>query len=199
MAKGRSEASQALRRKARARVLEAKARGQRLREAWQGAADRQLAALEELGSGAFGDEQASAHELGTDLCSFWVGCWADAMDLWHTTWSTCLNPPGPPDTDPIVILPGIAFEIEQVAEAADPQVVPGVAVEDAADLVVDGPLTTPGSSASIPVANIRVSTYGSTVLVSLVRLGNLGLVPGIYTGGSLVLGAQSIPLQVTVT
>src|SRR5215831_842424 len=197
MSKGRTEASRALRGRARERIRDARARGQGLADAWKAVADRRFAEMDELADSVLAEERSSASELAVDLFSAWVGCWADAIDLLHEACNACVN--GPPD-GPVGIIgqtPVISFAIQTVAQAADPIVVPGVTVADAPK-ISKSPLEGP-PPASIPVQNVRVTTYGSQVLVSLVTLGDLSLVAGLYTG-SLTLGDNTVAqVQVTVT
>jgi hypothetical protein len=199
MSSGRTEASLALRRRARERIRDARARGQRLADAWQAASDRKFAELDELADSVLAAEESSGSELATDLFSVWIGSWADAIDLLHTACNICLNPPsdGPVGiTDPT---PVVSFEIQAVAQAADPLVVPGVALGDAPKISPTALQTQGPSPATIPVENVRVTTYGSRVLVSLVSLGGLNLAAGVYTG-SLRLGDKTVAkVPVTVT
>lgn len=180
-------------------MLEARAQGQRLVDAWQATANRQIAALDELADGVLVEGESTGHELASYLCSFWVGCWADAIHLLHETCSACVHPP---ECTPVTVTnppPVIAFVIESIAEAADPIVIPGVTPADAPNLATN-PLTTPGPpSASIPPANVRVTTYRARVLLSLVALGKLNLVPGVYQGNLDLGGIAFAQVQVTVT
>jgi hypothetical protein len=196
MSTGRTEASLALRRRARERIRDARARGQRMADAWQAIADRKLTEIDELADGMLAEDQSTGSGRASDLFSAWVGCWADAIDLLHAACDTCLGPPDGSKTinDPAVV----SFEIQTVAQAADPKPVPGVTLADAPK-ISKSPLETEGPPpASIPVENIRITTYGSTVLVSLVSLGSLDLAAGVYTG-NLTLGDEAVAqVQVTV-
>jgi hypothetical protein len=201
MATNRNKASRALRRRARARIQQARGRSQQVLGAWKAAADSQLAALNELGSGlsASADDDHTAGDCATDLCAFLVGCWADAGNVLQEACSAWVHPQG---ILPVAIGPdGIEFQIEQIAEAADPKVITEVSLDEADALSIDNPLASATSSTSIPPRNIRISTYKSSVLISLVGLGACNLVPGVYAGGNLVFDGDQVlaPIQVTVT
>jgi hypothetical protein len=162
---------------------DARARGQRLGDAWQAALKRQIDALDALADGALADNEATTHDLATDLCSFWVGCWADAFDVLHEACSACLHPGPSPGNgwDYGQGRPVITFVIDQGAEAADPIEIPGLTGTDAPKVTVKTSKAT-GQSTTIPPDNIRVTTYRSKVFLSLVELGALRLPPGVYSG-----------------
>jgi hypothetical protein len=164
-------------------------------DAWQAATNRQMSALNELADGALADDESTGRGLATDLCSFWVGYWADAIDLLHETCSACVHP------EPIeTIAPPsvIAFDIESVAEAADPVILEGLTAADLPTLKTEALLNTE-STASIPGRNVRVSTYRSKIRLSLVDLGPLKLATGVYEGNLDRSGAAFAIIRVTVT
>jgi hypothetical protein len=205
---GSSKASRALRERARTRIAEARTRSKRVLDAWRAATERQIAALDDV-AGALADEESTPRDLAHDLCAQWVGTWADAMELLHETCRACVHPSSSGKTPPEntitrdgVVLPLITFAIEHFVEAADPVVVPGVTRADAPNIRnvgLGGGGGVTAVAAAIPAANVRVSTYGSTVLVSLVELGPLKLAAGVYQG-DLTIGSQIVAVvQVTVT
>jgi hypothetical protein len=172
---------------------EARARGQQLGDAWQAALKRQIDALGELA-----DDEPTAHDLATDLCSFWVGCWADAFDVLHKTCSACLHPDPSPQGGggPGGGRPVIAFTIDQGAEAADPIEIPRVTRADVPNLAANNVQTKDQNT--IPPGNIRVTAYGPKALLSLVELGALNLPPGVYSGDLLLSGVAIAGVRVTV-
>jgi hypothetical protein len=197
---GSKERARARREQARARLRDLSDRSQRVFDAWQAAAHRQLTALDDLADGLCGEkDEPTGRELATDLCSFWVGYWADTIEFLYETRATCLPSTSRGAEKPrsaFLRRKTIIFSIEQAAEAAEPQVVGGVRVSQASKL---GTHQLDATQSFIPASSVRISTYGSDVLLSLVLLGGVGLVAGVYEGPLDLNGQPFATVRVIVT
>jgi len=193
------------RQKARALIDRELERCKHVTDAWYTTMRQQVDDLQSFADDALADEPPKAGKVAADLFALWMGFQADACDLLHETYTHCLNDddedpgkpgePGGGGTRPRVT-GDVEFRIETKAEAADPQLV-GVVFADrgkvrATQLRLVPPTQPPGARKQIPQRNVRVTTYGQEVFVSLVDLGDLRLRSGSVYEGELRLNSQQI-------
>ncbi|MBM4361788.1 MAG: hypothetical protein FJ104_03835 [Deltaproteobacteria bacterium] len=161
--------------RAAAHLLRSGVRARSLAARWQGEAASHAQSYLNLTV-----EALQGRSRPTEWPSAFAGLWLDgahlAVTAWHDVIQACFELHGPGGEGLVY------FEIDPLAEVADPLPLGGIASAELPDLVVTA-LARTGGGRPIPAASVELTTGSGEVLVGLRGLAALGLQVGeLFTG-----------------